>query len=60
MKADVGLPTTLAGVNVGVEFGQLAIVAAALPATYAVRHDRFIRAVFLRVASVLIVDVASI
>lgn len=60
MEADVGRPITRAGVKVGVEISQLAIVARALPAIYAARHDRFARAVFLRAASVLIVAVVSI
>lgn len=62
---ELGLPDdarwiALAGFNIGVELGQLAIVAVALPAIYAVRHDRFYRVVFLRSASVVIVAVASI
>jgi hypothetical protein len=46
--ADLGLPTaslawSLAGFNVGVELGQLAIVAAFLPVAFALRHTGLYR-----------------
>jgi hypothetical protein len=41
---EAGVAVSLAGFNVGVEFGQLAVVAAALPILFAVRDRRVGRA----------------
>ncbi len=63
--ADLGLPqdalvVSLVGFNVGVELGQLAIVAVFLPLAYALRHGRFYRRVVLTGGSVLIALVAVV
>ncbi len=62
--ADLGLPRqalllALLGFNVGVEGGQLAIVAAFLPLAYALRRGRFYRRVVLVGGSLLIAAVAA-
>jgi hypothetical protein len=62
---DLGLPTeglalSLAGFNVGVELGQLAIVAAFLPVAYALRGSRAYRRVVLVGGSATIAAVAAV
>lgn len=62
--ADLGLPqgalaVALLGFNLGVEAGQLAIVAAFLPLAYALRRTRFYRRVVLLGGSLLIAAVAA-
>ncbi|MEY4712716.1 MAG: hypothetical protein RIS88_2166 [Pseudomonadota bacterium] len=62
--ADLGLPAgalllALVGFNVGVELGQLAIVAAFLPLAYALRHSAFYRTGVVRVGSLLIAALAA-
>ena len=62
---ELGLPEdarwlALAGFNLGVEAGQLTIVAAVLPVIYAMRNYRFYRTVPLPAASCLIIAVALI
>ena len=63
--ADLGLPQdalllALVGFNLGVEVGQLAIVAVFLPAAYALRHTLLYRRVILVGGSVLICVLAGI
>jgi hypothetical protein len=63
--ADLGLPQgalalSLVGFNVGVELGQLAIVAAFLPLAYLLRHGLFYRRVVLTGGSALIVVLATV
>jgi hypothetical protein len=62
--ADLGLPQgalalALVGFNVGVELGQLAIVAAFLPLAFGLRRSAFYRVGVLQFGSVLIAVVAS-
>ena len=62
--ADLGLPSdalvlALVGFNLGVEAGQLAIVAAFLPFAFALRHTSFYRRVILLGGSLLIALIAS-
>ena len=62
---DLGLPQgalalALLGFNLGVECGQLAIVAAFLPLAYAVRRSWFYRRVVLLGGSLVIAVVASV
>ncbi len=62
---DLGLPTgalalALVGFNLGVEVGQLAIVAAFLPTAYLLRRSRFYRRAVLTVGSLLIAAVAAV
>ncbi|WP_340638434.1 HupE/UreJ family protein [Noviherbaspirillum cavernae] len=62
---DLGLPQNalllaLVGFNVGVEIGQLAIVAAFLPIAYALRQTWFYRGVILGTGSTLIAAIAAI
>lgn len=62
--ADLGLPVgalvlALVGFNVGVELGQLAIVAAFLPLAYALRHTAFYRTGVLRGGSLLVAALAT-
>jgi len=63
--ADLGLPQgalvlSLVGFNVGVELGQLAIVAAFLPLAYALRRGLFYRRVVLAGGSALIALIAMV
>ncbi len=63
--ADLGLPQealalALVGFNVGVEGGQLAIVAVFLPLTYAIRHTAFYRQGVRVVGSLLIAALAAV
>jgi HupE/UreJ protein len=63
--ADLGLPQqelalSLLGFNVGVELGQLAIVAGFLPVAYLLRATPFYRLVVLRTGSLAIVVLASV
>jgi hypothetical protein len=63
--ADLGLPQgalvlSLVGFNVGVELGQLAIVAAFLPLSYALRRGLFYRRVVVTGGSALIAAVALV
>jgi hypothetical protein len=63
--ADLGLPQgalvlSLVGFNVGVELGQLAIVAAFLPLAYALRRGLFYRRVVLGGGSALIALIAMV
>ena len=62
---DLGLPKgalalSLAGFNLGVETGQIAIVAAFLPLAYLARHTLFYRAVVLKGGSWFIAALASL
>lgn len=62
--ADLGLPRdalvlALVGFNVGVETGQLAIVATFLPAAFLARHHRFYLTGVLRGGSLMIVVIAG-
>lgn len=62
---DLGLPTgTLAvalfGFNVGVEIGQLAIVAATLPAALLLRHTAFYRIVVLWTGSAVVAVISAV
>jgi hypothetical protein len=62
--ADLGLPQgalalALVGFNLGVEIGQLAIVAAFLPAAYLLRATAFYRVGVLRVGSLAVAALAS-
>ena len=62
--ADLGLPQgalalALLGFNLGVECGQLAIVAAFLPVAYALRRSAFYRRVVLLGGSLAIAAVAA-
>jgi hypothetical protein len=62
--ADLGLPQdalvlALVGFNVGVELGQLAIVAAFLPLAFWLRRTRFYRLGILQVGSIVIAILAS-
>jgi len=62
--ADLGLPqgalaTALVGFNVGVELGQLAIVAAFLPLAFALRGTAFYRVGVLRLGSVAVALLAG-
>ena len=62
--ADLGLPQgalvlALVGFNVGVEIGQLAIVAAFLPVAYALRGTRFYRIGLLQAGSVVVALLAG-
>jgi hypothetical protein len=61
---DLGLPSgslalSLVGFNVGVEAGQLAIVAAFLPCAYALRRTWTYRQIFLVGGSAMIVLIAT-
>ena len=61
--SDLGLPTdsfvlSLISFNVGVEIGQLAIVAGLLPLAYAVRDSRSYQPLILRAGSIAIILVA--
>jgi hypothetical protein len=63
--ADLGLPRqqlalSLLGFNVGVELGQLAIVAGFLPAAYFLRATPFYRVLVLRGGSLLIALIAAL
>jgi hypothetical protein len=63
--ADLGLPQSalvlaLVGFNVGVELGQIAIVAVFLPAAYALRRTSAYRYVMLNGGSIVIVLIASV
>lgn len=63
--ADLGLPRdalilALVGFNLGVETGQLAIVAAFLPIAFLLRHTRFYRRLVLIGGSILIALLASV
>ncbi|MFP5393835.1 MAG: HupE/UreJ family protein, partial [Gammaproteobacteria bacterium] len=63
--ADLGLPTAglawaLLGFNLGVELGQLAIVALFLPLAFLLRHTRFYRHVVVGAGSLAIAFVASV
>ncbi len=63
--ADLGLPQgalalALLGFNLGVEAGQLAIVAAFLPLAYALRRSLFYRWAVLGLGSVLIAGLAAV
>jgi hypothetical protein len=63
--ADLGLPQgalvlSLVGFNVGVELGQLAIVAAFLPLAYALRRGLFYRRVVMAGGSALIALIAMV
>ena len=55
-----GLALVLVGFNLGVELGQLAIVAAFLPLAYTLRHTRFYQTGVLRAGSVAILLVAAV
>lgn len=62
---DLGLPKdtlilALVGFNLGVEAGQLAIVAAFLPIAFAIRHTKFYRRVVLIGGSLLIAAIALV
>ena len=62
--ADLGLPQgalvlALVGFNVGVELGQLAIVAAFLPLAFSLRGTRFYRVGVLTGGSILVALIAS-
>jgi hypothetical protein len=62
--ADLGLPQqalvlALVGFNVGVELGQLAIVAAFLPLAFGLRHTRFYRVGVLKFGSSLVALLAA-
>ena len=63
--ADLGLPSgslllALLGFNLGVELGQLAIVAVFLPVAFALRGTRFYRSVVMAGGSVLIAVLAAL
>ena len=63
--ADLGLPRdalalALVGFNVGVELGQLAIVAAFLPLAWALRHSLFYRRWVMRAGSLAIAALAAV
>jgi len=63
--ADLGLPSSslaiaLVGFNLGVETGQLAIVAAFLPTAYALRQTWFYRKLVFTAGSLVIVAIASV
>lgn len=63
--ADLGLPRSalalaLVGFNVGVEVGQMSIVAVFLPLAFALRHSWFYRRMVFVAGSVLIIVVATI
>ncbi len=63
--ADLGLPSgslllALLGFNLGVEVGQLAIVAVFLPVAFALRGTRFYRSVVMAGGSVLIAVLAAL
>ena len=53
-----GLLSTLFGFNVGVEIGQLSIVAAFVPLAYALRNTRAYSRVVVRGGSVVIIVIA--
>jgi hypothetical protein len=62
---DLGLPAgalavSLFGFNVGVEIGQLSIVAAALPAALLLRHTAFYRIVVLWAGSAIVAVIAAL
>ena len=62
--ADLGLPQhalvlALVGFNVGVELGQLAIVAVFLPVAFALRHTMFYRFGVVKIGSILVALLAS-
>ena len=62
--ADLGLPQgalalALLGFNVGVELGQLAIVAAFLPLAYLLRRSAFYQRAVMRAGSLLIAALAA-
>ena len=63
--SDLGLPpaalaVSLFGFNVGVEIGQLTIVAATLPAALLLRHTAFYRIAILRVGSAVVGVIAAL
>lgn len=63
--ADLELPQSvlllaLVGFNLGVEIGQMAIVAVFLPLAYAMRHSWFYRRLVLTVGSGVIVLIAAV
>lgn len=63
--ADLGLPQSslllaLVGFNVGVELGQLAIVAIFLPTAYLLRRTQFYRRVVFNAGSIAIILIASV
>lgn len=63
--ADLGLPRdalalALVGFNVGVELGQLIIVAAFLPLAFALRHTRFYRVGVFQVGSIATLLLAAV
>lgn len=62
--ADLGLPRdalvlALVGFNVGVELGQLAIVAVFLPVAFALRHTLFYRFGVVKIGSILVALLAA-
>jgi len=62
--ADLGLPQgalvlALVGFNLGVEVGQLAIVAVFLPVAFALRGTRFYQFGVLRIGSMIVAALAS-
>ena len=62
---DLGLPTSqlalsLLGFNLGVELGQLAIVAAVVPLAYLIRDSAFYRLGMIRVGSAMAAVLASV
>jgi hypothetical protein len=62
--ADLGLPQgalvlALVGFNLGVEVGQLAIVAVFLPVAFALRRTRFYRLGVLKIGSLAVAALAS-
>jgi hypothetical protein len=62
---DLGLPgntlaLALAGFNLGVESGQLAIVAAVLPVAYLLRGSQFYLRVALQLGSLAVVTIAGL
>jgi hypothetical protein len=62
--ADLGLPRSalvlaLVGFNLGVELGQLAIVALFVPVAFALRHTLFYRFGVVKVGSILVALLAA-
>jgi HupE / UreJ protein len=55
-----GLAVALAGFNIGVELGQLAIVSLFLPVAFALRRTWFYRAVAFQMGSVLVIIMALV
>ena len=58
--SNVDLAVSLLGFNVGVELGQIAIVAAFMPAAFLIRGTQFYRWAVLRVGSVLVATIACV